>query len=1064
VLQARNSMRSQWNLNGNHVDDNYAYLIGTFLFFYDAVQVSDHECLREICEVLLKDSTGKGYYCLLANPSPKILWSGVVWQRQVVAFLSVCMKASAQDKLPFDVTLELLKRLSSNSLWPAKITKDSELNTEEISGKIIRKLCGDSPTCKLNSSEWIHENGISLFEAIEAELNKGGDALQSPVLAAYLDLGCKILEQLQLNQNQNNDNDNEESDDDILDLFSSIVLTNQFAMRSKIIEELLVGGSAQFWNRVLTSCFRVAQDDNLATLPSTYLLANLIFFQGQKKFHDHETHLFYWNAVAVLVLKISPDSFGVSPLKAKRDVDMDEDEDEDEDVTMIEISSASISSPQALPRRRGRLRRRGRPIFGEKQINGINKQLFDSGLAPEVVKTICILKSPEYVRTEIYNAIDIDTDSSLTWRRVESTVSAFQSICDRWRSNNKKIGVLDMESPAALISRAVAFERKWQRHVLREVWDILLTYLENASTKHRFGEVLASNAKVYSFCASCTLTLFQSLDDEDLFGKHYPFSLDLLRRMSQVTRDVLYQTIWLKQGSDAKAKKRRFFSKNEGKNLESAKTQRQNQHEYDVMTESAVELYDALHERHIRHRIMPDNQWLFPAIPVQELGLSQQGVFNRSLAVSEVLDHGSDNDSDEDQSSKSSKVVTTPELASDRVKIILRKLPQTVPFAQRVLIFNDYVKSDRQRTVGYDGYNPFHNRVRISIRRDHIFEDAFKQLKDKGQDLKNRVQIVFYNDYGLEEAGIDGGGVFKEFLTQFMQQAFDVGTGLWKLTDNQDLYPNPNKRAGSNEDLERYEFTGRMLGKAVYEGILVEPSFATFFLNRLLGKSNRIHDLQSLDPEVYKHLMAIKSIPDPEDLCLNFQVATETGVVALKYNGENLTVTKENTYEYISRMAHFLLNVQFAPQTKAFARGFSDMIPARWLQIFSPRELQLVIGGDDQGYDVDDLRKHSTYGGGYHPSQGYVNDFWEVVGEFNPEQKAQLLHFITSCPRPPLQGFGALNPPICIHRVQITRDIDRLPTASTCVNLLKLPQYSNKDVLRTKLLYSITQAAGFELS
>jgi len=109
--------------------------------------------------------------------------------------------------------------------------------------------------------------------------------------------------------------------------------------------------------------------------------------------------------------------------------------------------------------------------------------------------------------------------------------------------------------------------------------------------------------------------------------------------MSQVTRDVLYQTIWLKQGSDAKAKKRRFFSKNEGKNLESAKTQRQNQHEYDVMTESAVELYDALHERHIRHRIMPDNQWLFPAIPVQELGLSQQGVFNRSLAVSEVLDH-----------------------------------------------------------------------------------------------------------------------------------------------------------------------------------------------------------------------------------------------------------------------------------------------------------------------------------------------------------------------------------------------------------------------------------------
>jgi ubiquitin-protein ligase E3 C len=34
-----------------------------------------------------------------------------------------------------------------------------------------------------------------------------------------------------------------------------------------------------------------------------------------------------------------------------------------------------------------------------------------------------------------------------------------------------------------------------------------------------------------------------------------------------------------------------------------------------------------------------------------------------------------------------------------------------------------------------------------------------------GPKLKNRVQIQFVDEHGLEEAGVDGGGLFKEFLT-----------------------------------------------------------------------------------------------------------------------------------------------------------------------------------------------------------------------------------------------------------------------------------------------------------
>ena len=41
---------------------------------------------------------------------------------------------------------------------------------------------------------------------------------------------------------------------------------------------------------------------------------------------------------------------------------------------------------------------------------------------------------------------------------------------------------------------------------------------------------------------------------------------------------------------------------------------------------------------------------------------------------------------------------------------------------------------------------------------------------------------------------------------------------------------------------------------------------------------------------------------------------------------------------------------------------------------------------------------------------------------------------------------------------------ERLPTASTCVNLLKLPPYRSASVIREKLLYAIKNVGGFDLS
>ena len=47
------------------------------------------------------------------------------------------------------------------------------------------------------------------------------------------------------------------------------------------------------------------------------------------------------------------------------------------------------------------------------------------------------------------------------------------------------------------------------------------------------------------------------------------------------------------------------------------------------------------------------------------------------------------------------------------------------------------------------------------------------------------------NAQGLDEAGIDGGGVFREFMSQLLKTGFDPSYGFFNVTSEQLLYPNP---------------------------------------------------------------------------------------------------------------------------------------------------------------------------------------------------------------------------------------------------------------------------------
>lgn len=243
------------------------------------------------------------------------------------------------------------------------------------------------------------------------------------------------------------------------------------------------------------------------------------------------------------------------------------------------------------------------------------------------------------------------------------------------------------------------------------------------------------------------------------------------------------------------------------------------------------------------------------------------------------------------------------ELVTPRLEI-LQNMPYLIPFATRVRIFREFVSVDQTRRRG--GFtDPDHWRGAIlstnegrdiivkhhaKIRRDNVFEDAYSEFYQLADGLKEPIQITFVDKFGAVEAGIDGGGVTKEFLTSVTQEAFSGSSGLNLFVENDKhlLYPNPAamderkdllRQAGVAEGspewnelirhiLRRYEFLGRIIGKCMYEGILVNVGFAPFFLLKWaltggLGSASgetsyraNLNDLRDLDDSLYQGLVS----------------------------------------------------------------------------------------------------------------------------------------------------------------------------------------------------------------
>jgi E3 ubiquitin-protein ligase HUWE1 len=326
--------------------------------------------------------------------------------------------------------------------------------------------------------------------------------------------------------------------------------------------------------------------------------------------------------------------------------------------------------------------------------------------------------------------------------------------------------------------------------------------------------------------------------------------------------------------------------------------------------------------------------------------------------------------------------------------------------------------------------------LQLQVRRSEVFLDSFKSLYFKtAEEMKyGKLSVRFHN-----EEGVDAGGVSREWWSTLARGMFDPNYALWQPVASDKTTFHPNALSSVNEEhLMFFKFIGRIIGKAVHEGRVLDCHFSRAVYKKLLGRPISIKDMESLDIDYYKSLLWIleNDITDiiSEDFSVVTEVFGEEKVIDLIPDGRNIPVTEDNKADYVQKLVEHRLIGSVKDQLDNFVLGFHDIVPADLVSIFNESELELLISGLPE-INVDDWKANTEYHS-YSASSQQIQWFWRAVKSFTEPERAALLQFITGTSKVPLNGFKELEGMHGITKCSIHRDPskERLPSSHTCFN------------------------------
>ncbi|PKS11441.1 hypothetical protein jhhlp_003204 [Lomentospora prolificans] len=400
-------------------------------------------------------------------------------------------------------------------------------------------------------------------------------------------------------------------------------------------------------------------------------------------------------------------------------------------------------------------------------------------------------------------------------------------------------------------------------------------------------------------------------------------------------------------------------------------------------------------------------------------------------------------------------------------------------------------------------------RQKVRIGRAKILESALKVME-----LYGASQSVLEVEY-FEEVGT-GLGPTLEFYSTISKEFSKKKLKLWREVDSNDadefingitgLFPRPmsdEEASSPNGERVLHLFTslGKFVARSMLDSRIIDINFNPIFF-RIGDESSPVGIRPSLgavkvvDPGLARSLKAIKRFSiakrqideDPsltptqkvmrtenivldgskiEDLCLDFTLPGYPEI-ELVPNGSQIRVTISNVDDYLDRVIDLTLGTGVRRQIDAFRAGFSHVFPYSALSAFTPDELVSLFGKVDEDWSLETLMDSIKADHGYNMDSRSVKNLLQTMSELNLSQRREFLQFTTGSPKLPIGGFKSLTPMftvVCKPSEHPYTSDDYLPSVMTCVNYLKLPDYTTIDVMKKQLFMAMREGQGaFHLS
>ncbi|KAG7389554.1 RING finger and SPRY domain-containing protein 1 [Phytophthora pseudosyringae] len=392
------------------------------------------------------------------------------------------------------------------------------------------------------------------------------------------------------------------------------------------------------------------------------------------------------------------------------------------------------------------------------------------------------------------------------------------------------------------------------------------------------------------------------------------------------------------------------------------------------------------------------------------------------------------------------------------------------------------------------------DRLRRSVfgqlyREMRAWSDSFfrRAYCGKGHGGQRRAFKVKFLGEGVNDYGGPYRAVFEQIVDELQMDNVELAKGEQGLLPL--LIPCPNRRSatGINQDkfllnpscgtallangpmaLDLHRFLGKLIGTAVRHGLQMGLDLPSLVWRPLAGLDVSRAHLESVDVAVANNLTRVEELSTDTEAAtqeaeevlgyLTLSTTLSDGVeVPLVPQGEKMLVTLENRELYVQLVEKTRLT-ESSQQLAALKDGLGSVLPMELAPLFTPRELEVLICGRRE-VDVDLLHQCTEYSEGADEAMPHVQHFWEVLRELTSEERTSFLRFVWARSRMP---NSAKDFPMNF-KLQTAQDPGAssqpdlyLPHAQTCFFALRLPAYTSKEVLRTKLLYAIQNSPNMD--